>query len=200
MRIWVDMDGILADFTARMFQRLEDLYGRVCDAEGLLTGHDISAHPALEGLPRNEVYAPMHEPGFFASLDPMPGAVAAMRWMHQRHEVSILTAAPDARAQRNKLEWVERYLPFFPRERVKFCAAREKYEYVADVIIEDRPDTLVQCAAAQPAALVTGIEWPYNRHLSAQLPLSKDYSRSEVAWSEIRARIFLRGKEMGTSW
>ena len=50
-------------------------------------------------------------PGIFALMDPMPGAIEAVRKLQERYELYILSTAPwnNPTAWSDKLEWVKRY-------------------------------------------------------------------------------------------
>lgn len=50
-------------------------------------------------------------PGIFALMDPMPGAIEAVRKLQERYELYILSTAPwnNPTAWYDKLQWVKRY-------------------------------------------------------------------------------------------
>lgn len=85
--IYVDMDQVLCDYAAG-FQRHKELYPH---------------------LPY-----PQSEPGLYESLEPLPGAIEAYRWLssHPMFDVYILTAPSERNAHcyTEKRRWVEYYL------------------------------------------------------------------------------------------
>lgn len=61
-----------------------------------------------------------HEEGFFAKLKPIEKNVKALKKLMKRHNVKIITASPHDKADRDKLAWVQRYIPEM-LGKMKFC-------------------------------------------------------------------------------
>ena len=132
MRIAIDMDEVLADahggqralYAEQGFEFSDDdLRGRKL--------RDVASPAAVAAVERH-----LHQGTFFANLDPMPGAVAAVRRLCESHEVFIATAAMEYPAScDHKVAWVMRHLPFFDLSRLVLCG--DKSIIRADVLIDD---------------------------------------------------------------
>lgn len=74
---------------------------------------DFSGHPAFEGkLVRDP--SPMFEPGFFAKLKPVEGALVSVRTLlHMGYEIQILTqpVAFSADSYADKVRWIALHFP-----------------------------------------------------------------------------------------
>ena len=81
-----------------------------CDMDGVLADFNNAPH-ALKRF--------THERGFFATLAPLPENLKALRnaWAHGE-DIYILSAAPNAQADNDKLKWLARHFPEFPTDRV----------------------------------------------------------------------------------
>ena len=125
-KIFLDCDGVLADFDAQACVALgvdhrvfEDSYG---EDE---FWRRLRAQPA---------------PGFFRSMLPMPDARELVEGVEHLAPV-ILTGAPLARypeAQSEKIAWAAEHFPNVP---IIVCQARDKrlHAVPGDVLIDDRP-------------------------------------------------------------
>lgn len=96
--IFIDMDNVLVDFKSginRLDEQTQMAYDEHIDSK---TGIKYKSH-------FDEV------PGIFALMDPMPGAVDAVRKLQERYELYILSTAPwnNPTAWYDKLQWVKRY-------------------------------------------------------------------------------------------
>lgn len=115
--VYLDMDNTLVDFPSA-FSRVP---------AGLL-----EAHPE-----RDEI------PGIFALMEPMEGAIEAVRQLAHLHEVYIASTAPwgNPSAWQDKLRWVQRHFgegpdgPFYKR----VILTHHKELLRGDVLVDDRP-------------------------------------------------------------
>jgi 5'-nucleotidase len=139
-RILVDMDGVLANWGARYDAGL-DRHGeaaRLIPRTAEQRTFDLMADRS--SIERGIINQVMAEPGFYAELEPMPGAIDALVQMAEEFEVFICTSpwAANPTCVQDKLDWVGRYLGNDWRSRV--IVTNDKTTVHADILIDDRPD------------------------------------------------------------
>ena len=80
---------------------------------------------------------PQSVPGFFLSLEPLPGAIEAVKWLEQHHEVYITTRPSylNVHCYSEKREWVEKYFGLHTCKNLTF--APNKGLIIGDVLIDD---------------------------------------------------------------
>lgn len=90
--LYVDMDNVLVDFKSGLDRVPEEIKARYADG-----GNGKSIYDEI--------------PGLFALMDPMPGAIEAMKLLADYYDIYILSTAPwlNPSAWSDKLEWVQRY-------------------------------------------------------------------------------------------
>ena len=113
MRILIDMDNVLVDFSSGIAQ--------------------ISARQAKDYDGRlDEV------PGIFGLMSPMEGAIEAYHKLSKDHDVFIVSTAPwdNPSAWSDKLLWVKTYLGKVAEKRL--ILTHHKYLVRGDVLIDDR--------------------------------------------------------------
>lgn len=126
MTLYLDLDGVLADFDSR--------------AEAILGTDNIYKYEYVYGT--DTFWRAIHkgDPCFFENLSMMPDADEL--WDATRHvNPVILTALPKSGANRvdeQKRQWVARHLS--PAAKVITCLAHEKPNYCepGDVLVDDR--------------------------------------------------------------
>ena len=110
--IFFDMDGVLVEFNSAL-RHIDD-----------------------ESIRRYEGHY-QDIPGFFAFMDPMPGAIEAVRKLSQHYEVFILSTAPwkNPSSWSDKRIWVEKYFGdiFFKR----IILTHRKDLVLGDYLIDD---------------------------------------------------------------
>jgi 5'(3')-deoxyribonucleotidase len=114
--IYVDMDGVVADFN---------------------------------GMP-SAIDRFDNEAGFFANLTPLHNNLLAIEIIiGYGANVHILSASPNEQADKDKMEWLEKYLPDVPKENIIICRTGDtKADYVKDMsgalLIDDYTHNLIE--------------------------------------------------------
>lgn len=110
MRIFIDMDDTLCQYSKRFRERL-----------------------ALQP----EIAFPQSQYGFFANLEPMPGAIEAYHALEQKYEVFILTAPSykNPLCYTEKRVWVEQHLGLEITPNLIICQRKEFL--MGDYLIDD---------------------------------------------------------------
>ena len=88
-----------------------------CDMDGVLA--DFNAEP-------NAVARFKQEKGFFFNLKPIEENVKGLLELSKKYEVYILTASPNPKADKDKIKWLKKYLPFISRKNVVICRLGER--------------------------------------------------------------------------
>lgn len=83
-----------------------------CDMDGVVA--DFNAE-------KNAVARFKTEKGFFYNLKPIEVNVRAVKELVRYNEVCILTASPNKRADRDKIKWLKKYMPFIKKENIIIC-------------------------------------------------------------------------------
>ncbi len=178
MRVLVDMDGIVTDLLGKWLNRYNAMYGDTLDVENILS---FDLHSYVHDVCGEDIYRIIEEPGFFDDLDPLPGAIAGVNNLREKHEVRFATACAGPDSARAKLEWIERHFGL-DRRHVFVCHDKDWIE--ADAIIDDKPDTLVRFA--ELGRRTATIAYPYNRSIAPQVDVyAESYEDPAAAWAQI---------------
>ncbi len=134
-RICIDMDGVLAD----TYQKFVDAYEREFGRELLRTELLGKKVYDLEGA--SHIRDLMYEPGFFRQNTVLPGAVAVVEHLYERHEVFVVTSTTEFRhSMLDKWEWLAEHFPFIHHSRMVFCG--DKGIVHGDYMIDDKVSNL----------------------------------------------------------
>ncbi len=139
MRILIDMDGVITDLEARLQEVWDERYPD--DPINFLNRKTFYAGADADTTTGERVQKILHEPGFFASLHPIEGALEAMYTMiGDGHDVFIVTSAgisyPSAATE--KYLWVEEHL--HKSFLAHLIITPSKFTILGDVLIDDRPE------------------------------------------------------------
>ena len=160
MLVAIDMDGTIADFTNAACNKCKDLWGidiKYEDVDTYKFAEVVRRHMDIE--PR-EVYAEVFSSGFFASLDPTPGAIQALEEIHSDgNDILIVSKALDYEGvPHDKMIWLAEKLGHVPHTTF-FVDRMEAKKYVnCHVIIDDDPRVIDY----HPTALAIAVEQPWN--------------------------------------
>lgn len=133
MTILVDMDDTIEQLLKAWIRGVNEKYHRSVSCEEI-TSWDVSA--AYPGLTRQQVYDIPMQPGFWKTVDPMPGAAEVLqRFMAGGHNVFIVTATPHESVPEKMEDLLFRYFPFLTWDQVIVTSRKQMIR--GDVLIDD---------------------------------------------------------------
>lgn len=197
LRIIVDMDCILVDLFTDMLKVIGQEHGLQATVEDL-TQWDMAKCPPLDKMNPKDLYGIFRRPNFFRTLPPLPGALKAFKKLHDSgHQLVIVSTPSGPGSAADKYSWLAEHMPYLS-ERDVFLGSH-KHMVKADVIIDDRGETLEAYNREWPQALCLGIGYPYNRYLpqtpGGAIVICGSYQDTEAAWAEIIGAIEALAKE-----
>lgn len=167
MKIFVDMDSTLNDFT----KGYVDYYNRMFDKNISIERDDLKQYEISKAIhaltdddaieTRQQIFS---EPGFWFDIPAQENAVDTMKKLQvMGHELYILTAPwkQSINCYTEKIQWIEKHLPWFDLDKVIYC--RDKYLIHGDVIIDDNPSYLTHHSCEWAVAP----RYPFNENLPA---------------------------------
>lgn len=161
MRILCDMDGVIADWGNGYGRRL-DTYGEA--AANIPRHHEQVTFDLNAGrTPEEEkiIAEVMVHPGFYADLEPVPGAKKALKEMLKAgHDVRIVTSpwVSNPTCASDKLNWVVKHYGSHWGPRVIITA--DKTLVRGDILIDDKPEVT---GALEPEWEHVLFDQPYNQ-------------------------------------
>ncbi|XP_055431074.1 5'(3')-deoxyribonucleotidase, cytosolic type isoform X2 [Bubalus kerabau] len=187
VRVLVDMDGVLADFEAGLLR-------------GFLQRFPGEPHVPLEerrGFFANEQYRALRPdladkvtsvyeaPGFFLDLEPIPGALEAMREMNDMQDSTqvFICTSPLMKYDhcvQEKYRWVEKHLG--PQFVERIILTRDKTVISGDLLIDDKE--VIQGHEETPSWEHILFTCCHNQHLALPPPRRRLRSWSDN-WREI---------------
>jgi len=132
-RILIDMDGVLADVYARLFEMHEKETGKK------LSPDEIAGKLEAEAFPSQRRW--VSEPGFFRTLPVMKGSSEVVKKLSQKYDVIIVSLATEfPNSLTDKILWLHDHFPFISWKQIVFCG--DKSFIKADIMIDDHPKNL----------------------------------------------------------
>ena len=181
MTILVDMDDTIEQLLQAWVRAVNEKYRQSARYEDIRSW-DVSA--AFPDLTWEQVYGVTAEPGFWKTVEPIPGAAEALqRLMRDGHDVYIVTATTYRSVPEKMDDLLFRYFPFLSWDQV--IITRNKQMIRGDVLIDDGIHNLEGGDYAK--ILMTA---PHNRDYDAK---ANGMIRVEN-WDRIEAEIRKRGQ------
>lgn len=190
LRILCDMDGVVVNLLEPWLQTYRRETGEYV-YRGAIKDWKVGNYVKDS----ERLYQILHRPGFFDYLPPLPGAILGVKeLLYAGHDVRFATAPPSADAARGKIEWVKRVFDLDQRHVVM---THDKHWLHADVIIDDRPETIKEWSQKISDSLVIAMAHPYNRTVASYADFyAESIWNTEEAWSKINEAISRFSKEV----
>ena len=163
MRLLIDQDEVLAQFTARILE----WWNQDHPNQKPVVVEDIGNYWLEQTLGERAAYfikACMRYPDFFTNLEPIPGAIEGMKTLHDEgHELIIATKCPTSAgiAFHGKIAWMRKHLPFVDVDN--FVAIQRKDLLIGDVLLDDSPSNIKLFQKMGRAVVI--FDRPWNRDL-----------------------------------
>lgn len=161
MRLLLDCDGVMADFTGALLPHIACLLDRRDNppTDDEITEFDIAA---AFGLPPALVYEPVGLAGFCRNLEPYPGAAEGIEVLRKRGvEVRACTTPFDSdHWSRERERWLVEKMGF---DRKHIIQVHEKEICAGAALIDDKTSTLVKWQAEYPSARAIQFVRPWNK-------------------------------------
>lgn len=185
LEISVDLDAITAD----LYKEWLRLYNE--EHKAALTVHDLKCFEMHQNVEiGNKIYDYLQTPGLYLRLEPLRGAVEALRLLHDSgHDIHIITADSETpQTAADKVTWCRSWLGFLDRKQVTI--SHQKHRFLTDVFIDDAPHNIQAHAKRQPEAYRMAIAWPYNKCVEELLHVrAQSYEDPLGAWATIVGAI-----------
>jgi 5'(3')-deoxyribonucleotidase len=139
MRIFLDMDGVLADLLASWLPYLNEITGKNLEDKDV----NMWGLEDVYDIPFSKIRKPLHRPGFWEGLPPYPGAADFVETLDgMGHDVYIATTPfPSDVCAWGKKMWLEEHMPFLPYSRL--ILIHDKHLLQGDMLVDDKPENLV---------------------------------------------------------
>ena len=181
MRLGIDLDGVVADFTTGWMAFYNRDFGTTLRVEDSTRWDDMIVLTHFRTI--DEFWAwssDLDGRSVFWHLEPFPGAIEALQDLYRSgHDILIITAKPDF-AIDDTHAWVERH--HIPASGIHIL--EEKWEVDCDIYLDDGPYVLPDLLRHRPDRIVCRYVRPWNRPIEGVVDVqSFDAFRALVARS-----------------
>lgn len=167
----IDQEGCLSNMEQGFYSKWKDIYPE----EFCIPPQERTTHMIVDEYPSNlktKVKSIYHAEGFFSSLDPMPGAVKALREMERLGIDFRICTSPLHHYQNclvEKYDWIERHFGFEVTKRM--ILTQDKTLIRGQYLIDDKPE-------------IQGTYQPEWEHILFDAPYNRDIlGRKRIDWS-----------------
>lgn len=177
--IYIDLDDTLVDF----------LQG-VCDAHNKQNPQEKSIEKhQLNDWHQNGVFIEpyIHTEGFFTNLKIKEYGVEVLKVLSEKHDIKILTAFPTPQSAKEKVEFVEKHLPFIGYKNMTL--SWDKGLLKGDLLFDDSPLFLPKFEGLKVAFDTT---YNQNVEVDARVDSWLDFMDRVIEW-EVQGKLSKKG-------
>jgi len=174
MRIGVDMDGIVADFTPKMIKH----HNLVHNLHDPTSGYSVYDLTQPWQCSYEEMVKRIHEfyrSDLFKTIQPVKGAKTGIRHLSKKHELVLVTSRPYFIEQLS-IDWLDQYFPghfkkivhtnqITQRNKKRRKKSEICLEEKIDLMIDDALEFAVDCATAGIKVLLFDAIWNQEKNL-----------------------------------
>lgn len=138
-----DVDGCLGNFVFYFNKKMKEIGYKV----NYKKSHDwklINRFFPIKGRDIEKDYMNiLNDSNFWANIPLFKDSQEVLEKLNNKYKVLIVTSPfPDVieAFKKGRLEWLDKYFPFIEKYQIKFNS--EKWKISADIIIEDKPETI----------------------------------------------------------
>lgn len=136
IRILLDMDEVVAQCMKHWLERIYILHGEDVARDDI---DRWEFHEHFKHTDKDDIYNILREPGFFAALEPIDGAIDGVKKLVDAgFDVVFVTSC--AHGHSDKRAWLKKHMPFFDRKNIIFAERKELV--TGDIFVDDRPQNL----------------------------------------------------------
>lgn len=172
--VWLDCDGILADFVSAYLDLVHQHTGRR-HSHADVTDFELSKCVVSKEEDNHIWQNLIDRPGWIAGMMDLPGASAAVEELRAIAKVGVLTSPHLG--------------PFWMHERAQWLLARgfkkrdiifasDKSHVRGDVLIDDRKDNCVEWAKTNPGGLAILMDCPWNQGSAPHCLRARDWQEA----------------------
>lgn len=174
----IDQDDVLAEYIEGVTMAYNKKYHTHIQPEACTSWN-------LYTVFGEEVDTVMHESDLFRNLRPVDHALEVFERLYNSglFEMYIVTAANPSCVPA-KFEWLRKYLPFFPEDRVMVC--KRKYMIKGDFLLDDGMHNIEAFAQAGGVPII--FDRPHNRDKGAEHYRIKDW----LAFEELIMSLYYK--------
>ena len=161
MRLGIDLDGVVANFTQGWMNFYNREFGTTLTFEDSRRWNDLVDLTHFNNIGEFwEWSSDLDGRSVFWHLEPFPGAVEAVRSLVDAgHQIVIVTTKPPF-ARDDTHEWVERHR--IPAAELHIFEGNDKWTVSCDVYLDDGPHVLPGLLLHRPEAIVCRYVRPWN--------------------------------------
>jgi 5'(3')-deoxyribonucleotidase len=194
LRLGVDLDNTLADFTKNSFSRFEKEFGirlKPKDWERISTGEFARYLSSITDISYEDVkqwiYEEMDKPGFFFEQDPVDGFYHFYDFYHEfKDDIDLyfVTSVPitSTHAYKDKYRWASKHMTI---QKPQMIYTKFKHLVAVDVLIDDHTENCdMWIEDGDPERIFMLFPQPYNKEYYESLDPDSGVYRPE-GWKEI---------------